>query len=150
VARLIATFRRAADLDQKVQAVNAAAPAGEHRRLLGVELVARGLANFTISNPSLVKNVQLPEFENAGHMAWPPRKVPDGVYIAESVAQMVARMPSPTTDLRGYRAAQDAGRREEAEQHAGYYRRLNEQRQDEENTASIERAAEQEAMLRGE
>jgi len=145
VARLVAAFQRAAAIDQRVQQINSSAPRGEHRRLLGVELSARGLANFTIAVPSLAKMAQLPQFENSGRMAWPPRVVPDSVHIAENVARAVGRMPSPVHDLPGYHAAQDAGRREEAEHTAAHYRRLNADRAEQERTARIARATEQEA-----
>jgi hypothetical protein len=146
VSRLIDLFQGAAAVDQKVQQVNSSAPRGEHRRLLGVELTARGLKNFSMSNPSLAKTVQLPEFADAGRMAWPPFVVPDSVLIAESVARSVARMPSPVHDLAGYHAAQDAGRRADAEHTAAHYRRLNADRAEQERTARIARATEQEAM----
>ena len=55
-------FRRALAIDQECSRVNGTAPAGESRRLPGVELTARGLENFSFSNPALTDAVKLPEW----------------------------------------------------------------------------------------
>jgi hypothetical protein len=68
-------FEKAKTVDEKVHRVNAEAPAGEHRRLLGVELTARGLLEFSRTNPSIIETAQLPDYERSGKMAWPlPRQ----------------------------------------------------------------------------
>jgi hypothetical protein len=41
---------------------------------LGVELASRGLQNFSISNPSIMETVKLPNWEHSDHIAWPPPK----------------------------------------------------------------------------
>jgi hypothetical protein len=43
VARLVDLFRRAAECDRECSRINGSAPDGEYRRLLGVELTARGV-----------------------------------------------------------------------------------------------------------
>jgi hypothetical protein len=46
VARLVDLFESAKAVDEKVSRINRSGPPGEHRRLLGVELTARGLESF--------------------------------------------------------------------------------------------------------
>jgi hypothetical protein len=71
--------------------VNVAALAGEHRRLLRVELAARDLASFSTSDPSISTSLRLPDWENSDRMAWPPPKTP----LALLVAASVMRSPDP-------------------------------------------------------
>jgi hypothetical protein len=61
------------------------APAGEHRRLRGVELSARGLDSFGISAPPLTETIKLPGWKQSDRMIWPPPQVPLAVLVAESM-----------------------------------------------------------------
>jgi hypothetical protein len=61
VARLVDLFESAKAVDEKVSRINGSAPPGEHRRLLGVELTARGLQSFSTADPPIAKAVQLPD-----------------------------------------------------------------------------------------
>jgi hypothetical protein len=73
VGELVDIFRQAAEADRLIDAVNASAVSGEPRRLLGVELTARGLDRFSSSSPSIVREAVLPDFENSGTKLWPPK-----------------------------------------------------------------------------
>jgi hypothetical protein len=68
-----------------VSRLNISAPSGEHRRLRGPELTARGLKGFGPSDPSIAREVKLPDFEQSNKTAWPPPKVPLGVDFAQSM-----------------------------------------------------------------
>jgi hypothetical protein len=103
---------RVKEVDQECSCVNSQAAAGEHRRLRGVELTARCLESFNISNPSIMVNARLPNWEHSDHMAWPPPKTP--------LAALVAEAMTPPHDLRftaDWAAArqQDMARRTAAE-----------------------------------
>jgi hypothetical protein len=54
---------------------------GEHRRLQRIELKARGLENFSISNPSVIDMVRLPDWEHSERMLWPPHRPIDPAMI---------------------------------------------------------------------
>jgi hypothetical protein len=104
------------EVDQECSRINGEAAAGEHRRLLGVELTARGLKNFSISDPSITETVRLPNWTQSDHMAWPPPRTP--------LAALVAAAMTPPHDLRytgDWAAAreQDRARRAETENRWG-------------------------------
>ncbi|HUN94801.1 MAG TPA: hypothetical protein VMU69_01000 [Bradyrhizobium sp.] len=79
-----------AAIDREILRINDAAPAGEQRRLRGVELTARNLEEFNRYRPSVAKNVQLPQLEHSYKMAWPP---PPPSLAAAYAALMI---PSPS------------------------------------------------------
>jgi hypothetical protein len=90
---LVALFCDADEIDKECARVNSTAPSGEHRRLVCVELTARGgLKEFTRSQPSIAKTIQLPEWEQSSTLAWPP---PQPSFAATYAASMV-----PTFDPR--------------------------------------------------
>ena len=70
-ARLVEIFTEAKLLDADVARVNANAPSGERRRLRSVEATARG-RDITISNPSLMQEVKLADWNHAATRIWPP------------------------------------------------------------------------------
>jgi hypothetical protein len=72
LARLVDLFESAEAVDEEVSHINGSAPSGEHRRLLGVELAARGLESFGTADPPIAKGVQLPDWAHSARMAWPP------------------------------------------------------------------------------
>jgi predicted transcriptional regulator len=59
VAQLVDLFCRAETIDKEASRINGSAPCGERRRLRQVELVARGLKNFSRADPPISKAVQL-------------------------------------------------------------------------------------------
>lgn len=79
-------FQRAKVIDRECSRIDAEAPAGEHRRLRGVELTARGLECFDRSSPSLTGAVTLPDWTDSARMLWPPPQIPLGVVMAASIA----------------------------------------------------------------
>jgi hypothetical protein len=84
-AQLRDLFREAEAVDQECTRVNAAAPLGENRRLLGVELTARKLERFSITDPSVIDLVKLPDWTHSDRMIWPPPKIPLSVLVATSM-----------------------------------------------------------------
>jgi hypothetical protein len=72
VAQLVDLFGSAKAVDEEVSRINGLAPPGEHRRLRGVELTARGLESFSTADPPIAKRVQLPDWAHSARMAWPP------------------------------------------------------------------------------
>jgi hypothetical protein len=72
VGELLELLNLAAQVDREVGEVNGSAPDNEHRRLRGVELTARGLHSFSVSQPSLTRDLRLPNWEESSVMLWPP------------------------------------------------------------------------------
>jgi hypothetical protein len=58
--------------DATISNLNSRAPNGERRRLLGVELAARGLGNFDRYNPPLRENLRLPDLACTSKIKFPP------------------------------------------------------------------------------
>lgn len=85
VRRFIDFAHRTAAVDDECARFNGAALAGEHRRLLGVELTARKLESFSGYEPSIIKAVKLPDWAHSGRMAWPPPTLPLSVAVASSM-----------------------------------------------------------------
>jgi hypothetical protein len=69
---LKAEFAEVDDINASISALHARAPTGEQRRLLDVELVARGLTNFSRVNPPLRENLKLPKWDRSSEVAYPP------------------------------------------------------------------------------
>ena len=79
-------FTRMAANDTELSRLHQARPSGVSLHLLGAELVARGLESFSIARPSIVEQLQLPNFDHSGQTLW-PRLVPlNPVLIAPVVA----------------------------------------------------------------
>jgi hypothetical protein len=85
-------FGRMKAVDEECSRVNGEAVTGEHRRLFGVELTARDLRNFSISDPSIMETVRLPDWKKSDRTAWPPPRTP--------LAALVAAAMTPPHDLR--------------------------------------------------
>jgi hypothetical protein len=94
VHEVIEMILEAQAVDAEVSRVNGLALPGEHRRLQSVELKARGLANFSVSNPSVVDMVRLPDWEHSERMLWPPHRAIDPALIVP----MQVGDPRLTTD----------------------------------------------------
>jgi hypothetical protein len=94
VHELIEIILEAQAVDAEVSCVNGSALPGEHRRLQSVELKARGLENFSISNPSVVDMVRLPDWEHSERMLWPPHRPIDPAMVVP----MQVGDPRLTTD----------------------------------------------------
>jgi hypothetical protein len=73
-AELVELMNLAAALDREASAVNGSAAAGEYRRVRGVELLARDLASFSLSQPSIAQGLRLPDWDASDQMLWPRRE----------------------------------------------------------------------------
>jgi hypothetical protein len=71
LASLVGLMREAEAVDQDCLRVNALAPASEPRRLVGVELSARGMDAYTATQPSISQTIRLPDWQHSDTMAWP-------------------------------------------------------------------------------
>jgi len=80
--QLVDLFHRIQTCDAEVSRVNGLAPYGEHRRLRGVELHARGLTGFsTDSGPSIAEATKLPRFDRTTVMVWPvPQPIDPAIF----------------------------------------------------------------------
>jgi hypothetical protein len=58
-----------------------ARPAGVSLHLLGAELVARNLSSFSSADPSLAKELKIPDFERSNRMTYPPHRPPDWLNV---------------------------------------------------------------------
>ena len=103
MAKFVDLLTRMATCDHECHRVNLAAPAGEPRRLAGPELAARGLERFTAADPSIMKELKLPDFEHSELMAWPPRQTFDPALFSPVSA-------SPRHSADWGRAAQEEAR----------------------------------------
>jgi hypothetical protein len=80
-AELVDLFSRIAASDREIARINASAPGYDQRRLLSVELTARGIDRFGLNDKRIAETVRLPAFVR-GHgsvMAWPVPTVPFSV-----------------------------------------------------------------------
>jgi hypothetical protein len=83
VNALVNLFERIKAFDKELSRLRLARPSGVNEYLLEPELVARGINNFSSSNPSIVAKTQLPRFEQSELMAWPPPPPPPSFAIFE-------------------------------------------------------------------
>jgi hypothetical protein len=80
--KIAGLFRRMRDFDAELSRLHQARPAGIPLHLLGPELVARGLEQFTRNERSLIGEVQLPGFEPGQPCVWPPPRKLDPALFA--------------------------------------------------------------------
>ena len=75
VDELVTLMTNIAIIDKEVSRINLAAPYGDHPRLRGTELTARGLDRFMQPEVSIPQELRLPTFhrDNGPVLAWPPR-----------------------------------------------------------------------------
>ena len=75
VDELVTLMTNIAITDKEVSRVNLAAPYGDHPRLRGTELTARGLDRFMQPEVSIPQELRLPTFhrDDGPVLAWPPR-----------------------------------------------------------------------------
>ena len=76
VDELVTLMTDIAITDKEVSRVNLAAPYGDHPRLRGTELTARGLDRLLQPDVSIPQELRLPTFhrDNGPVLAWPPRE----------------------------------------------------------------------------
>jgi hypothetical protein len=115
VKQLVNLFGRIVQVDTNVSRINISAPYGDHRRLLGVELTARKLDNFTTASPSVAEELQLPDWERSTVLAWP---VPHRPLFSPG---MVPLMPHADANWAEALEARDRARAEESQRVLAYY-----------------------------
>jgi hypothetical protein len=78
VAQVADLFNRMAECDRECSRINGLAPDGEHRRLRGVELTARGVKGLLQPDVWIAEQLRLPAFArgNGPVLAWPPPAPP--------------------------------------------------------------------------
>jgi hypothetical protein len=77
---MIDLFARMATVDAEVVRVNSSSP--DNTRLQPTELGARKLRNFSRAEPSILKELKLPCWEESSRQAWPPRRTIDPALFA--------------------------------------------------------------------
>ena len=91
-AQLATLFAKIAANDAALSRLHAARPPSAKGHLLGAELHARGLTDYTRDQPSLLRTTVLPDWTQSNNHLWPPRSAPTSVIFAE--------MQVPTFDPR--------------------------------------------------
>jgi hypothetical protein len=81
-AEIVELVQLAAAVDKEVGDLHIRAASGEHRRLPQVELLARNLPGFSISQPSIAQGLRLPDWEASEQTLWPRRERLDPSFFA--------------------------------------------------------------------
>jgi hypothetical protein len=107
----------------------------DHRRLLKVELTARGVGGLLQPDVWIAETLRLPAFsrKTGPVLAWPPPTPP---LLASSFV-----LPGPGPDWQADIAARNVALREESERVTAGYRRRDEQRRERERTEGKEAIA---------
>ncbi len=137
IAQLVDILREAEAVDKEVSRINIAAPEGEHRRLLGVELTARGLTAHSRTQPEIAKNISLPEWACSDRMAWPPQRPS----IAAAYAASIAPGFDPRYSADWWKVSEEAAaaRQREQERTAKHFKELTMQQEQRLNREEKER-----------
>jgi hypothetical protein len=109
INELLELLHTTRQVDAECARVDRSAPVNEPRRLLGVELTARGLHTFTTAEPEIADNIVLPDSRGA-RLLWPPP--PQNPSLLLSVPPADPRFGS---DWGVHRAEQETIAREQAE-----------------------------------
>jgi hypothetical protein len=126
VAQLADLFRRAAECDRECSRINGSAPPGDRRRLLKVELAARGVEGLLQPNVWISEDLRLPFFwrDSGPIYAWPP---PTPALFASSFV-----LPGPGPDWQAEIKARNAAQREASERAIAQLRERDRERQERE------------------
>jgi hypothetical protein len=87
--RIADLFARIAANDEALSRLHQRRPAGVALRLLGAELVARGLEGFTRFALSIAGELKLPDWDQPAKLAWPPPLTPLAVLAVQGMAAAV-------------------------------------------------------------
>lgn len=91
-AQLVNLLNRIAINDNALSALHQSRPNGSKGQLLGAELVARGLDEFSRDEPSINRELRLPDWQESNRLAFPPRDdEPFAVRVAAPVASVHSR-----------------------------------------------------------
>jgi hypothetical protein len=128
VAQLADLFRRAAECDRECSRINGSAPNNEHRRLLRVELTARGVEALLQPDVWIAEMLRLPFFwrDSGPIYAW-PLPTPPPPLLAPSFV-----LPGPNPDWQAEIKARNAKEREESERVIADYKERDRQRRERE------------------
>jgi hypothetical protein len=88
-SKLVDVLTRKQACDAKVGRINGTAPAGVTLRLREVELVARNLDGFTRDEPSITKELRLPDWDQSNKLAWPRAQATLGLLVLQGMAAAV-------------------------------------------------------------
>ncbi len=86
VATLVDLFARVADLDRRLSQLHQTRPSAAKGYLLSAELVARELTEFSRDEPSITRDLKLPDWSESNKLAWPPSAPTAGLVLATAVA----------------------------------------------------------------
>jgi hypothetical protein len=138
-AKLVDLLTRMTACDRECHRVDVSAPAGEPRRLVGPELAARNLEGFSTADPSILRELKLPDFEHSVRMAWPPPRTSMGAAFAATMLNVSDRRFSGDW----WKDGEEGAARERAEQQriADTYSRMTRGQEDRENLEARERFA---------
>jgi hypothetical protein len=138
-AQLVNIFQEVQYLDSHIiEPVNQARPAGEPA-ITTCELYARKLDAFSRSMPSIISTTQLPDWSDSQRNVWPPKPVPMGVLVAESMAPASYHPGDRWYEQQNERrAAIDA----DSQIMTDYYQRVERERQEREDKEAALAAAE--------
>jgi hypothetical protein len=82
VNQLVDLLTRIRANDAELSRLHQARPSGAGLHLAGAELVARGLEGFSRDEPSITKELQLPDWTYSAKMSWPPPQTPLAALVA--------------------------------------------------------------------
>jgi hypothetical protein len=126
VAQLADLFQRTAQCDRECSRINGSATDNEHRRLLRVDLTARGVKSLLQPDVWIAEMLRLPFFwrDSGPIYAWPPPTPP---VFASGVV-----LPGPGPDWQTEIKARAVKEREESERVIAYYQERNRERRERE------------------
>jgi hypothetical protein len=84
VSQLVELLSSIAINNNAISGLHGSRPSGSNGTLLGAELIARGLTEYSRDQPQL--NLALPDWSEPSRLAWPPREMPASVLLSEAVA----------------------------------------------------------------
>jgi hypothetical protein len=118
-------FVRIAVNDEKLSRLHQARPAGVSLHLLGAELVARNLSSFSSADPSLAKELKIPNFERSNRMTYPLHRPPDWLNVMPVAYH-------PGADWAAHQSERAEAIRREHERTIAYYEAVARQREERE------------------
>ncbi len=88
VGQLVDLFNKLAANDAELSQLHGSRPSGAKGFLRNAELTARGLEAFSRDQPSLTRELRLPDWVESAKLAWPARAVPASVLLSEAVSSI--------------------------------------------------------------
>jgi hypothetical protein len=137
--KLVDLLERIAACDAELSRLNQSRPAGANgAHLYGVELTARELGGFNRDTPSIIKQLQLPDWSNSAKLLYPPpRPSPAAAYAATLAPAYDDHRGADWWKTVG---ARHEARRTESQRVAKFYEAQEQQREDRANAEAEARA----------